>query len=85
MKNEKNKAKQYTSPLIKKIIKSIPLKTRIFNTLKMEDYKNWDNGDYRGDIKKLIKSTSDILKEVFEWVDDGMPGKDDIDLSRYEK
>ena len=35
-------------------------------------------------VKKLIKSISDILKEVFEWVDDGMPGKDDIDLSRYE-
>ena len=55
MKNEKNKAKQYTSPLIKKIIKSIPLKTRIFNTLKMEDYDNWENGDYNGDSEKIDK------------------------------
>ena len=55
MKNEKNEAKQYTSPLIKKIIKSIPLKTRIFNTLKMEDYDNWENGDYNGDSEKIDK------------------------------
>ena len=70
-------------PILEKIRKETPLKTRLFISLQMEDYKNWDNGDYRGDIKKLIKSTSDILKEVFEWVDDGMAGKDDIDLSCY--
>lgn len=77
MKNEKNKAKQYTSPLIKKIIKSIPLKTRIFNTLKMEDYDNWENGDYNGDSEKIIKLTEWILEDVYKWIDDGMPGKDD--------
>ena len=72
-------------PILEKIRKETPLKTRLFISLQMEDYDNWENGDYNGDRKRLLKLTSDILKEVFEWVDDGMPGKNDIDLSRYEK
>ena len=64
-------------PILEKIRKETPLKTRLFISLQMEDYDNWENGDYNGDIKKLIKLTEWILEDVYKWIDDGMPGKDD--------
>jgi len=81
----KNKAKKYTSPLIQKILKSIPLKTRVFTILQMEDYDNWENGEYKGNNKRLIKLTKWILEDVFQWIKDGKSGGEDIDLTKYEK
>lgn len=67
-----------------RIRKRIPLKTSIFVTLQMEDYDNWENGEYHGDNDRLIKQTECILKDVFDWIDRGMPGGKDIDLSYYK-
>jgi hypothetical protein len=69
---------------IKSIMDRIPLKTSIFISLQMDDYDNWKDGEYLGDNEKIIKQTEWILKEVFSWVDNGMPGGRDMDLSEYK-
>lgn len=70
--------------VVERIRKRIPLKTSIFVTLQMDDYDNWEKGEYRGDNDKLIKQTEWILKDVFDWIDRGMPGGRDTDLSYYK-
>jgi len=40
----------------------------------MDDIDNWSNGEYKGDNAKLVKQTESILQDVFEWIDDEMPG-----------
>lgn len=64
--------------------KTHPIKMRLFVYLQMHDYTNWKSGQYTGDMKKLIEHTENILDDVFEWVDNGMPGGKDKDLSRYK-
>ena len=75
---------EQNKPSIKEIVKRIPLKTRIFISLQMDDYDKWKNGEYLGDNDKLIKRTESILKDVFDWVDNGMPGGKDMDLEYFK-
>lgn len=56
-----------------KILKSTPLKTRLWVVLQMDDYENWDNGDYKGNVEELKRKVELIKKEVEDWVEDGMP------------
>jgi len=70
---------------IENAMKRISLKSSIFIGLQMDDYDNWKDGEYFGDNEKLVKQTEWILKDVFKWIDNGMPGGRDIDLTRYKK
>jgi hypothetical protein len=60
------------SKLFEKILSRIPLECKIKTYLTMEDYDNWDNGEYKGDKERIKKMTEDLLdiikkhKEVYK-------------------
>jgi len=56
---------------LEKIVKSIPIETRIKTVLIMDDYVNWKNGKYLGNRHKLMPL---IMREINKWIEDGMPG-----------
>lgn len=66
------------------VLKRTDLKTRLFVQLQMADYENWNNGDYLGDMTKLLAQVQSILETVYKWKDDGAPGHEDLDLQRFE-
>lgn len=71
------------SDILDKMLKETPLKTRLFILFQMQDYNNWVNGEYFGNINKLNKRVNDVLKTVDEWVKDDMP-KDEKSEDNYE-
>lgn len=72
------------NPLMESIRKKIPLKTMIFTNLQLSDYENWSNGEYKGDNEIIIKTATSIMQDVFQWIENGMPGGKDIDLSEFK-
>jgi hypothetical protein len=55
------------------ILNRIPLHTWIETTLKMEDYDNWDNGEYKGNIKAVQSLTAHICDHILEWIFNDKP------------
>lgn len=54
---------------IEKILKEVPLETRLEVSLTADDYENWSKGTYSGSRHKLVLL---IMREVKEWIKDGM-------------
>ena len=54
-------------PILEQIRKSIPLQTRIYVHLQMEDLEHWNNGEYSGKITPDCKEVMDILDIVEKW------------------
>jgi hypothetical protein len=62
------------SKVLERIKKRIPIHTSIQNALMMDDYDDWKNGEYLGDMKKINQQTSYLCKEILEWIENSKPG-----------
>ena len=54
---------------LEEIRRRISLETCLRVRLQMDDYDNWDNGEYFGDMDKINKNIGIILDEVERWCD----------------
>lgn len=58
------------SKIVESILKKTSLETRLKVYLQMNDYINWNNGEYSGNINEELES---LLKYVEEWQKDEAP------------
>ena len=68
---------------LKNLMKSIPIKDRIFTLIQMGDNDNWKNGTYVGDMNALLYKVKCVLQTIYEWHEDGCPGLGDLDLEEF--
>ena len=50
-----------------KLLKEITLKQQIKLDLMMQDYDNWKNGEYLGNVELINKQVNSIIETIKEW------------------
>ena len=58
------------SKIFDSVSKNIPLQTRVYIHLQMEDFENWEDGKYKGDCDKLKKNTDQLIGIFMKWAKD---------------
>jgi hypothetical protein len=56
------KTREYNSKMVDRLIKKIPLETKIRVALEMNDYANWENGTYKSSQLRLTKIIMKLIK-----------------------
>ena len=57
--------------LFRELLRRVPLKTKLKVAFQMNDIKNWQNGEYKGDkrlIKRNVKDTIKIFKQHLQLI-----------------
>ena len=54
-------------------LQSLPLNERIKNYLKREDFQNWENGRYIGNLNRINRMTDHLTRLIYRWEKDGRP------------
>jgi hypothetical protein len=59
--------------IFREIERTNPLRLKIEVFLMMDDIKNWDNGEYKGDKEKILQQTDYIIKMVKKHIQHNIP------------
>lgn len=55
------------NPRLEEIRRIIPLEISLRVSLQMDDYDNWRDGEYLGDMNKINNIVEIVLKDVEDW------------------